>query len=82
MTCMCFYLCRAHEILCRGHDIPCLGHEILSRGHEMNKWRAQDTMSWSPVTKSWPRDNIIHCISNLQHEKFHNKLPKNKNENK
>jgi hypothetical protein len=41
VTCMCFYLCRGHEILCRGH-------ELLSRGHEIAK-------SWPRVTMSWPR---------------------------
>jgi hypothetical protein len=49
VTCVCFNLSRAHEILCRGH-------ELLSRGHEIAKSCARDTMSCSRVTKSWSRD--------------------------
>jgi hypothetical protein len=52
VTCVCFYLSRAHEILCRGHG-------LLSRGHEIVKSWERDTMLWPRVTKSWPRDNQV-----------------------
>jgi hypothetical protein len=39
VTCVCFYLSRAHDVLSRGQ-------ELLSRGHELIKSWARDTMSW------------------------------------
>jgi hypothetical protein len=29
VTCVCFYLSRAYEILCRGHGLLSRGHEIV-----------------------------------------------------
>jgi hypothetical protein len=56
VTCVCFYLSRAHEILCRGH-------EFLSRGHEIDKSWSRDTMSWQRDTMSWPRVTKLHLAS-------------------
>ena len=58
VTCVCFYLSRAHDILSRAQEILCLAHEIIKSCTRDTKSCARDIKSCARDNKSCARDTM------------------------